>query len=68
MKWDTHNNIVGINYCSTGNLFTSDVSIANGIINKLINGELVYLYPIDKTTYPNTNGIYHETRLTQTNL
>lgn len=77
---DLFNNEVGINYCF--NCYsTSNTSISNAILAKLLAGELRYLDPLDFILYPLydadgnhiqdcatcTDGIYSATLLKPTN-
>ena len=76
-EMDVFNNDVGINYCWNC-FFTSDQDIADAIRDKLLNGELRYLSPLnhsdpywnigpDGTRKTATNGITTSTVLTPTN-
>lgn len=69
-EMDLFNNSIGINYCLTC-WITSNNSIADAIMIKLVNGELKYLTPLNFTFSPRwptgLNGIYSSTTLKWTN-
>lgn len=50
-QMDLHNNDEGISVCG-GCFFASDNDISNGVIDKLNNGSLRYLAPLDFVNYP----------------
>jgi hypothetical protein len=81
-EMDLHNNAEGIAYGNGVSYFTSNESVANGIMQKLNNGDLRYLSPLDMNGHPrfdknnpydplNTNGIIrsgpNQTKLIKTN-
>lgn len=69
-QMDTFNNNVGISYCWNC-WVTSTITIAETILNKLNNGELKYLAPLDFSISPHwptgLNGITPSTTLKWTN-
>lgn len=58
-QMDLHNNDEGISLCGSC-FFASDNNLANGVIDKLNNGSLWYLKPVEPTPPQGSNGINND--------